>query len=528
MKYIFLNIFSFTLFLTIWLDGLAQKKYYAPGNENWEQNIPEKPKELLHSVFLIGDIKYPGLQNENLKLLKKHISKAGDQSAVIVLGDILYPLGLRDSTDSHFNEDVQNLKHILGTFDNYEGNVVFIPGNHDWAKGRREGWQSVKDEEFFIEQYLNHGNVFLPDGGCPGPVEVPLSDDITLIIFDTQWYFHKNDKPGVDSNCDFSSSADLFSQVEDAISRNRDKKIIIAAHHPIFSVGNHGGHFPASYLLFPLLELKKWMYLPLPGFLYTGYRKYLGSIQDLAHPEYKTLKGAIMNVIRDHPNLIYAAGHDHNLQYNGNNSLHHIISGGGGEASYIAKRKKKTDFAYQNVGFSKLSFYSNGDVWVEFISPDNSAMGEISYAKKLFNKPVFDPEKKEAKLERLDFSDSVVQVKLTDIYNKGNLHTFFMGDNYRDVWNETVELPVFDIDTEKGGLSILKRGGGMQTRSLRLEDKNGHQYVLRSVNKYVEKALAENMRNTFAVDVLQDGISASHPFSSVTVPELADAALAQP
>ncbi len=524
MKSVLFNIFLTTIIMTISLNGMTQKRFYAPGNENWPKQIPEDPEELLHSIYLIGDIKYPGPENDNLKLLKNHISKTGERSTVVVLGDILYPLGLRDSTDTHFEEDVQKLTYILKTFDNYQGKIVFIPGNHDWAKGRREGWESVQNEERFIEQHLNRGNIYLPDGGCPGPVEVPLSDDITLIIFDTQWYFHKNDKPGVDSDCDFTSSADLVIQVEDAIKRNADKKIILASHHPIFSVGKHGGHFPTSYLLFPLLDVKKWMYFPLPGFLYTGYRKYLGNIQDLAHPEYKLLKEAILNTVRDHPNLIYAAGHEHNLQYFNADSLHHIVSGGGGEGTYIARKKKKTDYAYQNKGFSKLSFFANGNVWIEFISPDSSYTGEISFVKKLFNKPVFDPEKKKERLDRFDFSDSLIQVKLTDLYDKGNFHTFFMGDNYRDVWNATVEFQVFDIDTEKGGLSIIKRGGGMQTRSLRLEDKDGRQYVLRSVNKYVEKALASNMRNTFAVDILQDGISASHPFSSLTVPELADAA----
>jgi hypothetical protein len=503
---------------------MSQKIYYAPGNENWEKDIPEDSDELLNTVYLIGDIKYPGHESESLQLLKNHISKAGKQSAVVVLGDILYPLGLRDSADTRFNEDVENLKYILNTFDNYEGEVVFMPGNHDWAKGRREGWENVKNQELFIEQYLDRGNVFLPDGGCPGPVEIQLSQDIVLIIFDTQWYFHQNDKPGIDSDCDFSSSADLLMQLKDAIRRNRDKKIILASHHPIYSVGKHGGYYPASYLLFPLLDVKKWMYLPLPGFLYTGYRKYLGNIQDLAHPEYKILKGAVMDIVSDYPNVIYATGHEHNLQYFGKDSLHHIVSGGGGEATYIARRQKKTDFAIQSTGFTKLSFYANGNVWMAFISPDSSSMGDIVYTRKLFNKPVFDPELKAAGIEKLDFSDSVVQVKLSDLYNKRGFQTFLMGDNYRDVWNAKVELPVFDIESEKGGLSTLKRGGGMQTRSLRLEDKNGKQYVLRSVNKYVEKALASNMQNTFAVDIVQDGISASHPFSSITIPKLADAA----
>ncbi len=518
-KIIVINI----LFVFV-LATAAQKIYYAAGNENWESGIPEDSTELLYTVYLLGDIKYSLPGRKNLQLLKNHISKEGNQSAVVFLGDILYPDGLPDTIDKSFNEAERNLKHILNTLDSFDGEVVFLPGNHDWSRGKPQGWESVKNEEKYIEQYFDRGNVYLPDLGCPGPVEVELSQDITLIIFDSQWWFHKNIKPGSNGECGFVKEAELFIQIEDALRRNRDKKVIFAAHHPLFSVGKHGGYFPTSYLLFPLLEMNNWMYLPLPGFIYVGYRKYLGNIQDLSHPEYKIFKETLLDIFRDYPNVIYAAGHEHNLQYFEKDSLHHIVSGGGGEGTYIARKKKKTDFAYKSAGFNKLSFYSNGNVWTEFISPDSTSNGKIVYRKKLFNKPVCDPDKKEVVLKSLDFSDSVVQVKTSEIYTKGKFHRFLMGDNYRNIWTAMVEIPVFDIGSEKGGLSIIKRGGGMQTRTIRLEDKKGKQYVLRSVNKYAEKVLPEIFRNTIAVDAVQDGISASHPFSAITVPLLADAA----
>jgi len=516
------------IFLTVLLATIqslsAQKIYFAPGNAYLESGIVKDSSELLYSVYLLGDLKYPLPDNENLKQLKRHLTEVTDNSAVVFLGDILYPLGLPDSTDKGFDKADQNLKHILSTLDTFDGEVVFLPGNHDWSRGRQDGWESVKNEEAYIEQYLDRGNTFLPDLGCPGPVEIELTPDLTLIVFDSQWWFQKDNKPGRDGECGFVDEEDLFIQIEDALRRNSDKKVIFATHHPLYSVGMHGGHFPASYLLFPLLEVKDWMYLPLPGFIYTAYRKYLGSIQDLAHPEYKIFKETLLAILGDYPNVIYTAGHEHNLQYFEKDSLHHIVSGGGGEGTYIARKPKKTDFAYQATGFNRLTFYSSGNVMMEFVSPDSTTLGKVVYSQKLFNKPVFDAVKEEAILDGLDFSDSVVHVKLSDIYNKGKFYRFLMGDNYRNVWNAEVELPVFDIRTEKGGLEIIKRGGGQQTRSIRMKDKNGKQYVLRSVNKYVEKALAENMRNTIAVDVLQDGISASHPFSSLTVPQLADAA----
>lgn len=518
------RVILLTIVLLIIIDSHAQKIFYAVDSVIDFSSINDT-SNLIHNVFLLGDIQDPQQDNNNLMLLKKHINRYGENSTVVILGDILYPYGLRDSSDVKYIKDKQNLDEILNIFKNYNGKVIFLPGNHDWDIGRKDGLENVLNEEAYIEKYFNMENVYLPDNGCPGPVEVELTEDITLIVFDSQWYFHKNDKPLSEDECGIVEVEDLFIQLEDAIRRNRDKKVIIATHHPLISAGEHGGHFPPSYLLFPLLEAANWLYIPLPGFLYTGYRKYFGDTQDLANPEYKIFTNRLLEITSRYPDLIYAAGHDHNLQYINYNGLNHIISGGNGEKrSYFAKKKKKADFAYQHKGFNKLSFYSNGNVYTEFICPDESDMGNVIFKKKLYNKKIHNPGLQISEYQALSFKDSTITIKLTDIYNKSDLYLYLMGDNYRNLWSTDVNLEVFDMGSVNGGLSIIKRGGGQQTKSIRMKDANGKQWVLRSVNKNVEKALDKKMINTIAVDVLQDGISASHPFSSLAVPKLADAA----
>jgi len=70
----------------------------------------------------------------------------------------------------------------------------------------------------------------------------------------------------------------------------------------------------------------------------------------------------------------------------------------------------------------------------------------------------------------------------------------------------------------------IKKGGGRQTRTLRLEDKNGKQYVLRSIDKTFTKALPEIFRGTFVNSIANDQVSISHPYASITVPMMANAA----
>ncbi len=515
---------AFVFLILIPLNTYAQKIYYTPGYETIIPKITENSSDLLYTVYTIGDLRSDSLGLSNLRLLKNYIEAEHSESAVILPGDILYPSGLPDSTDKHFPEAEKNLKHILNIFKNYKGKIFMLPGNHDWAKGKKQGLQSVRNEETYIEQYLKKGNVYYPDDACSGPQEINLSEDITLIIFDSQQWFQKNISLTANEDCRLSSEADLYIHIDDILKRNKNKKIIFATHHPLYSVGKHGGYFPVSDYIFPLRNFKKQLYIPLPGIIYTGYRKYLGSIQDLAHPDYKEFKNILLSVFEKYPNIIYVAGHEHNLQYFDKDNLHHIISGSGGKASYIAKKSKKTNFAYAGTGFGKLSFYKNGNVWMEFIAHEKNATGKIIFRKKIFNKPVFNPELQKKRLQNIHFPDSIVKTKISKLYKVGKFHRFMLGNNYRNIWDAEVKLPVFDIGTEKGGLTIIKRGGGKQTMSIRLKGKNGKQYVLRSINKNIEKVLPQDFRNTFAEDILQDGVSASNPFGAVTVPLLADAA----
>ncbi|MCK4989839.1 MAG: hypothetical protein KAS29_05110, partial [Bacteroidales bacterium] len=325
--------------------------------------------------------------------------------------------------------------------------------------------------------------------------------------------------------------ADFFVQIEDAISRNRDKKIVFAAHNPLYSVGNHGGHFTAADNLFPLLNVNKALYIPLPGFIYTGYRKFLGYNQDLAHPQYKMLIEALLETFEGHSNIIYAAGHEHNLQYVKRDSIHHIISGAAGSSTYVA-HSEKTDFAQMEYGMAKLNFYDNGDVWLEFwVSPDDQSVsaneigpnGILSFRKRLFNKPIYLEEEHQQYLSKIDLSDSTISTYPNgEVYQAGKFKRIFFGDNYREEWITPVEVPVFDFNKVKGGLEIVKKGGGGQTKSLRLENSDGKQWVLRSLEKDPSKVIPEVVKTEIAVDIVQDQMSASLPWAALSVPRLAE------
>jgi hypothetical protein len=109
-------------------------------------------------------------------------------------------------------------------------------------------------------------------------------------------------------------------------------------------------------------------------------------------------------------------------------------------------------------------------------------------------------------------------------HQKGSLHNTLWGTHYRPEWATTVTVKKVNIDTLMGGLTPHKRGGGRQTKSLRMKDKNGREYVFRSVDKTFTKALDPIFRGTFVESVANDQVTISHPYGALTVPTLADAA----
>jgi len=131
---------------------------------------------------------------------------------------------------------------------------------------------------------------------------------------------------------------------------------------------------------------------------------------------------------------------------------------------------------------------------------------------------------RKANAPKLVFQDSIV-VKVHPSYDSvSGFHRWLFGKGYRKEWSMPVKLPLIKLSEVRGGLVPLRQGGGMQSKSLRLKDKEGKEWVIRSVEKMPEKLLPPNLKGTFAVDWIDDAMSSQHPFAALIVPPLAQAA----
>ena len=488
----------------------------------------EPADTLTYSIFLVGDAgKITPGQQRIFEVLKHQLDTAGDKSTLIFLGDNLYPKGMPPEYSLDRKAAEAAIDKQLALTDGYKGRYYFIPGNHDWAQGRSYGWSYLRNQENYIEQKAEAQNVFLPDNGCPGPVAISLNDEIELIIIDSQWFLHGWNKPNeFQGDCETGNAIEVLQLMDDIIKRHPEKKIVVATHHPMFTYGNHGGFNTIKDHFFPLTELAPPLYIPLPvvGSIYPFFRKVFGNVQDISNPKYRAMRNSMVRLFENYPNLIHVAGHEHALEYAYKDSIHYIVSGSGCKTEYV-RTKGYAEFTESTYGFARLDFYASGVVKVQFWkSRYDKPEGKVAFEKVLMKKH-FQPKLTPGEFTRkFNLKDSVVVTNASNQYGvKKKLGQKIMGENYRAEWRQKIKVPVFDIGNEHGGLKIVQRGGGMQTKSLRLEASNEKQYVLRSIEKYPENAVPAFLRETFAVDLVQDQISAAHPYGAFVIPDLADA-----
>ena len=128
-------------------------------------------------------------------------------------------------------------------------------------------------------------------------------------------------------------------------------------------------------------------------------------------------------------------------------------------------------------------------------------------------------------METTNFRDyDSVELVPSDLYRADEIKKLFQGEQYRAAWSTKITVPIVFLDTLKGGMTILKEGGGKQTHSLKLKGADSITYTLRSVNKDAEKLIPEFLKTLNLENVIVDGISAQHPFAAILVAELAEKA----
>jgi hypothetical protein len=117
-----------------------------------------------------------------------------------------------------------------------------------------------------------------------------------------------------------------------------------------------------------------------------------------------------------------------------------------------------------------------------------------------------------------------VSVIAGERYAAGDLTRAFLGAHYRDLWTSPIQVPVLDLKSYAGGLTVKELGGGQQTTSIHLDSGDGREFTFRSLDKDPSPALPKPFRGTVVNRLVQDAISSMNPAGALVAADLLAAA----
>lgn len=479
------------------------------------------------SVFLVSNIVDVKDNNKFILELNKIFSKQTEPFTVIINGDLV-----NSKFEKNFDKDSSRIFALLSSISKFEnGTTIIIPGERDWDDSKKNGLKNVKKLEDLIESFKFDNVKWANKNGCPGPKDYDLNDNLMLVTINTQWWNHPFEVPGpIDGKCKVATTDDFNEELEDLLNENPNKNIIIAGHYPIISNGEYGGNQPFYKHFFPLTDWADWCYLPLPflGSIYKAYRENVGTSDDITNEHYEDTRDLLENIINQYQSIIYLSGHDKTQQiveHYGN----YFINSGAPEKVEFASNIKGSILEKNVAGIIEIIYHNDGKVESKLhefnnnskiINSPNLVLFESSCNDQIPNTPInyqFEPCKEEqtaSKKMKNEYPETGKVVAGPE-YEAGSFKRFFMGDHYRDSWTKEITAPYLNLDTAKGGLTVLKKGGGRQTLSLKFQAGNGIRYTFRSVNKDPIKALDYELRETGIATIVKDQTTTQHPYGAM-------------
>jgi len=384
------KIFFLCLTLLIFISGCSTSYYIRDGIEKAIDDVDESLID--YRVLLIGDAGEPSpdFREPVLDAMEKRAKLLPDKTLNIFLGDNVYPFGLESENDLYYEITSSRLQEQIKVMKNSGTEGIFIPGNHDWGDGDKDGWDRIKRMCNYIN--LNNPSVeMLPKDGCPGPVFKDYGNKLRIIFIDTEWWLHNDNKPdSLNCSCYPISKEGVINSLDSLIKTAGERFVIIAGHHPLNTYGPHGGYFDWKAHLFPLLEFNQYLWIPLPviGSLYPLGRMAGISPQDMSNSLYKDYIERMETVISKYNNVIYSSGHEHSLQVmEGVNNNFYLVSGFGTAEHYNSLTYgDKSIFSALHPGFIQLDILKDNSIRLAVFIINGNGICEESFSSILFGK----------------------------------------------------------------------------------------------------------------------------------------------
>lgn len=524
--------FKIILFVVVSFLLVSSCATYDPQYKNPKETYENySDKEIEKRFYLVGDAGLSPMNgmSDALTSFNKYLkTETTSGNYTIYLGDNIYPAGMESPTHPRRKQSENMIDAQYRAVKDYDGPVIFIPGNHEWYSGSNLG---VKRQEDYIIELFQDKEVFKPRNGC-ALESIDISQDIQLIIIDTQWVLEDwNKSPTINEFCDIKTREKFLLELGTELDKNQEKTIVFAMHHPMFTNGTHGGYFALEKHLYPF---QKKIPMPVLASLVVQIRSQGGvSVQDRYNELYNNFMNELQKMVQNHERLVFVSGHDHNLQYIEKNGLKQIVSGAGSKESYAAVGETGY-FSTGMQGFAVLDIFKDGSSSVAYYVADENLEPKLIFQKEIISKP--------RKIDVSRFQVSTSQDTLVPIFTQDSIQEalFFKtvwGSKYKNSYSEPVRSKIASLDTLYGGLKVMRRVKQEGYHVLLLQDKNGKEYRMRALGKnafnIVPKSITEStehaeigkskIKEPKLRGQSRDFYTASHAYGVLAIPKMAQA-----
>tara|TARA_R110002074_G_scaffold76560_2_gene174145 strand:+ start:13305 stop:16862 length:3558 start_codon:yes stop_codon:yes gene_type:complete len=448
-------------------------------------------KQVSHTFFAIGNT----AENSNSKNLesvlaglKNKLQNTSENSTLLFLGNNV------DAKELLKNKSDKTLELQTNLASQFQGKTVFIPGDKDWSAG----FKGLKLQKKIIDKAVGK-NSFQPENGCPLE-RIKINDDVDLVVVDSQWVLMNWDAyPTLNEDCDIKTKEEFYVELESTIKKSEGKTVILAMHHPVESLGKYGSQF--SFGVNP---------------------------QDVSNVHYKELSDRVITIARQTRNVVLLGAHDNNLQYFDIKGIPNIISGSASKTSKVGSLND--GFSSDKLGFSQITQFKDGSVWISFYDASNEFSNAI-FSEEIRPKYAVATQQNYNEFDSPEYVSKSIYTE--EELQRSGLYKALWGEHYRDDYATKIKIKTALLDTLYGGLKPLRKGGGHQTNSIRLVDKNGRQYAMRSAKKsalrfiqyflFKTEYLEADVEDTYFIQLLQDYWTTANPYGALTIGDLADA-----
>ncbi len=313
-------------------------------------------------------------------MLREDAALRAQASSVVVafLGDNIYPAGLREPEHEGRGRDEIAIDRQLAVVRGIRARGLFVPGNHDWAGGGERGLASIQRQGEYVKGAASEALdvVYAPQAGCPGPTAIGVGSTVLLIVLDTEWLLRYRQAPA-GLECAHSSAGEVGRALESILVDSAgpgNRHAIVLAHHPLKTNGPHGGYFGLTDQLFPLRNLWKPLYIPIP-FIYAIGRNSGVSSQDMSSSNNRRVRNLIEQSLArsDEQPLVYGAGHEHALEVftGGRSGAEYLLVSGAGSKARAVERGDALFVSGKGkgeLGYMRLEFFKDGSALLSVIT----------------------------------------------------------------------------------------------------------------------------------------------------------------